>query len=158
MFLVIEAIIKTILFIGLVAVTILTFLQTIFRHIGSISFPGANELTLLAVVWVYFIGMAYATLKDENIQGGMEGVIKSRILRKALMLFSAFLSAVFSIIATYYSLLLVESSISRGYESIFYSMPDYYWTLSIFVGFFLNSIFFSKKVIFHFCSYGWRKL
>src|SRR5690554_6960621 len=117
MFLVIEAIIKTILFIGLVAVTVLTFLQTIFRHIGSISFPGENELTLLAVVWVYFIGMAYATLKDENIQGGMEGVIKSRILRKALMLFSAILSAVFSIIATYYSLLLVQSSIVRGYES-----------------------------------------
>lgn len=154
MFLAIEKAIKIVIFICLIAVTGLTFLQSVFRHVEGLSFPGANELTLLAVVWVYFIGMTYATLKNDNIQGGMEDIIKSRSLRKLLRVFSFFLSAVFSMIATYYSVLLVESSISRGYESIYYSIPDYYWVLSIFVGFLINSIFFINKLFANFSPLG----
>lgn len=142
-----EKIIHIVIFFGMIAVTGLTFFQSVFRYIGGINFPGANELILLSVVWVYFIGMAYGTLKNENIQGGMEDLIKSKSLRRVLSALSSFLSAGFSIIATYYSALLLKSSIDQGYESIYYGMPDYYWVASVFVGFFLTSLFFIKTFL-----------
>jgi TRAP-type C4-dicarboxylate transport system permease small subunit len=142
-----EKTIKIVIFVGMIAATGLTFFQSIFRHVGELNFPGANELILLSVVWVYFIGMAYGTLKNENIQGGMEDLIKSIPLRKALAVTSSFLSAGFAITATYYSTLLLKSSVSQGYESIYYGMPDYYWVSSLFVGFVLTSLFFVKTFL-----------
>lgn len=147
MLLLIEKIIKIVIFTSLIAATVLTFTQSFFRYLGGLSFPGADELVLLSVVWLYFIGMAYATLKNENIQGGIENLIKLVSLRKVISIFSNFISIVFSIIATYYSYLLLRSSISNNYESIYYSIPDYYWVLSIFVGFFLTSLFFIKTLL-----------
>lgn len=142
-----EKTIKIAIFTGMIATTGLTFFQSIFRHFGDLSFPGANELILLSVVWVYFIGMSYATLKNENIQGGMEDLIKSTSLRKALTIISSFFSSAFAISATYFSALLLESSIDRDYVSIYYGLPDYLWVSSIFVGFALTSLFFVKTFI-----------
>ena len=139
-----ERTLKVVIFTGMIATTGLTFFQSIFRYFGDLSFPGANELILLSVVWVYFIGMAYATLKNENIQGGMEDLIKSAPLKKALAIISSFFSSVFSITATYYSVQLLGSSIDKDYVSIYYGLPDYLWVSSAFLGFALTSIFFVK--------------
>lgn len=142
-----ERTLKVIIFTGMIATTGLTFFQSIFRYFGDLSFPGANELILLSVVWVYFIGMSYATLKNENIQGGMEDLIKNAPLRKALAIAASFFSSVFAITATYYSAQLLGSSIDNGYVSIYYGLPDYLWVSSVFVGFALTSFFFVKTLI-----------
>ncbi len=49
----------------------LMFTQTVMRYGMDSSFSGFEEASVLLAVWVYFLGMGYATREGEHIRGGI---------------------------------------------------------------------------------------
>ena len=62
---------EAIIVLAAVSVVLLFIAEVLARYIFNINFVGYDEIVLLAVVWLYFIGGGYAMYKKEHISAEM---------------------------------------------------------------------------------------
>ena len=54
---------------------VLIFAQVFMRYVLQSPFAGIEEVAILLAVWVYFIGMGYATKQRAHIHGGIVSLV-----------------------------------------------------------------------------------
>ena len=75
---------EAIIVLAAASVVLLFIAEVLARYILNINFVGYDEIVLLAVVWLYFIGGGYAMYKKEHISAEMMQLfLKGRKLQAA---------------------------------------------------------------------------
>jgi|GEM_PF-3769861 len=132
--------IRVLMVVGLVTVSLLTFIQVVFRNM-DISISGYDELIGINAIWVYFLGMALASALNSHIKGGVDELITHQGLRRILEMISHVALLVFSIISLYISIRLSTIAYAKSYTTIYFSIPVVFSLLALVVGFTLNIFF-----------------
>ncbi len=114
----------------------LMFAQVIMRYLLDSPFAGIEEVTILLGVWVYFLGMGYATKTREHINGGIVSLLisdpyKLHLLQLGRSIVCMIAAAVFGYFACKYALFVIE----KGRMSIYLQWPKGFWSSSMIVGF-----------------------
>lgn len=131
------------MFVTCIALAILMFTQVIFRYVLSSPFVGIEEVSILLAVWIYFLGMGYATKSQEHIQGGILSlVVSDPIIFKTVRLFGSVLCMIAACIFGYFACKYALKEIDRGRSSIVMQWPRWIWSSSMVVGFTMMILYF----------------
>ena len=132
---VVSKLVKVILTILFAAITIVIFMQIIYRYVLLKPIPWAEEVARYLFVWISFLGAGVAVkLKSHVGVGFVINMLPKRITKMALT-FSYLLCAAFSILMTIHGWTLVLRT--SGQVSAAMRMPMSYAYLAIPVGFFI---------------------
>lgn len=132
----------------------LMFAQVILRYFLDSPFAGIEELAILLGVWVYFLGMGYASLTREHISGGIVSLLvkdpwKLKLIELAALIVSLIAALIFGYFACKYAFFVIE----KGRSSIYLRWPKGFWSASMIAGFSMMSICFLTQVV-----QAWREL
>ena len=131
-------VLRVVLIVALLFITGLTAIQAFLRYGFESSIHGAEELTLLAAVWLYFIGMAYATAVRDHVGGGL-GL---KFLERGYWpMVRVVVCAVVAVIFTYFGWKLFESIYENDFRTVSLALPKAFWVASFLVGSFLTSVY-----------------
>ncbi len=135
------------IFAGL-ALSILMFAQVVMRYFLDSPFAGIEEAAVLLGVWIYFLGMGYATRVREHIHGGIVSLIisdpyKINLIRFAGSLISMTAACIFGYFACKYALFVID----KGRMSINLQWPRGLWSSSMIVGFLMMAGYFLLEAI-----------
>jgi len=126
----------------------LMFAQVIMRYVLESPFTGIEEMSILLAVWVYFLGMGYATREREHIHGGIVSLVvkdpqKIAFIRFVGSLICMIAACVFGYFAYKYAL----KEITRGRVSTNMRWPRGLWSASMIVGFAMMVGYFLLETI-----------
>ncbi len=126
----------------------LMFAQVIMRYVLESPFTGIEEMSILLAVWVYFLGMGYATREREHIHGGIVSLVvkdqqKVAFIRFIGSLICMLAACVFGYFAYKYAL----KEITRGRVSTNMRWPRGLWSASMIVGFAMMVGYFLLETI-----------
>lgn len=144
----------TLMFLAGFGLAALMFAQVIMRYFLDSPFAGIEEVAILLGVWVYFLGMGYATLTREHIQGGIVTLLvqdpwKLKLVELATLVVSLIAALIFGYFACKYAFFVIE----KGRSSIYLRWPKGFWSASMIVGFTMMTICFLTQVL-----QSWREL
>jgi C4-dicarboxylate transporter DctQ subunit len=120
--------------------TIMNFLNVVFRSVASMSFSFTEELTVTVFVWVTMFGIALGFRKNAHL--GMSYFVdhfhgKAKAI---LVIFSGICSLALMAGLVYYGIEMVEGQVKMGSTTPVLGMPQYVQGLSIPVGAFFVCI------------------
>ena len=139
---------KILMFIAGFGLAGLMFAQVIMRYFLDSPFAGIEELAVLLGVWVYFLGMGYATLTSEHIQGGIVSLlVKDPWKLKLIELSALFVSLIAALVFGYFACKYAFFVIEKGRSSIYLRWPRGLWSSSMIVGFSMMSICFLMQIL-----------
>ncbi len=126
----------------------LMFAQVVMRYGFDSPFAGVEELAILLGVWIYFLGMGYATRVREHIHGGIVSLVvsdpfKIRLIRFIGSCVCVIAAAVFGYFAIKYSLFVID----KGRLSLYLHWPKGLWSASMIVGFAMMTGYFLLQAI-----------
>lgn len=126
----------------------LMFAQIFMRYVLKSPFSGIEEVTVLLGVWIYFLGMGYATKMHEHIHGGIIDLIISDPFKVKLIHFigsiiSMIAAAIFGYFACKYAFFVIE----KGRLSVNLQWPRGLWSGSMIVGFCMMTGYFLLQAI-----------
>lgn len=127
---------------------VLMFSQVIMRYVLQSPFTGIEEVAVLLAVWIYFLGMGYATREREHIHGGIVSLVvkdpyKVSIIRFAGSITCMIAACIFGYFACKYAL----KEIDRGRLSVNLRWPRGLWSASMVVGFAMMVGYFLLETI-----------
>ncbi|WP_271271320.1 TRAP transporter small permease [Aliamphritea hakodatensis] len=123
------------LFAGLMLAALM-FAQVIMRYVLESPFTGIEEASILLAVWVYFLGMGYATRQHEHIHGGILSlVVKDPYKTQLFRLFGSVICMLAACVFGYFACKYALKEIDRGRLSINLRWPRGIWSTSMIVGF-----------------------
>ncbi|MBN3562731.1 TRAP transporter small permease [Aliamphritea spongicola] len=123
------------LFAGLM-LAVLMFAQVIMRYVLESPFTGIEEASILLAVWVYFLGMGYATRQHDHIHGGILSlVVKDPYKTQLFRLFGSLICMLAACVFGYFACKYALKEIDRGRLSINLRWPRGIWSASMIVGF-----------------------
>ncbi|WP_261842001.1 TRAP transporter small permease [Aliamphritea ceti] len=123
------------LFAGLMLAALM-FAQVIMRYVLESPFTGIEEASILLAVWVYFLGMGYATRQHEHIHGGiLTLIVKDPYTTQQFRLFGSLVCMLAACIFGYFACVYALKEIDRGRLSINLRWPRGIWSASMIVGF-----------------------
>ncbi len=130
------------IFAGL-ALAVLMFAQVVMRYGFDSPFSGIEEVAILLGVWIYFLGMGYATRTQEHIHGGIVSLVVKDPFKMALVRFFSNIvcviaAGVFGYFAIKYSLFVLE----KGRLSLYLRWPKGLWSASMIAGFSMMTGYF----------------
>lgn len=115
---------------------LLMFGQIIMRYGLESPFTGIEEAAVLLGVWIYFLGMGYATREREHIHGGIVSLLVSSPVRiSQIRLFGSIISMLAACIFGYFACKYALFVIEKGRMSINLQWPRGLWSGSMIVGF-----------------------
>ncbi|MBA4502224.1 TRAP transporter small permease [Marinobacterium marinum] len=134
---------KVMMFLAGFGLAALMFAQVILRYFFDSPFAGVEEVSILLGVWVYFLGMGYATLTREHIQGGIVSLLvqdpwKLKLIELLALLISLTAAIIFGYFACKYAIFVIE----KGRSSIYLRWPKGLWSASMIAGFGMMCICF----------------
>lgn len=134
---------------------ILIFTQVVTRYFMDASFNGIEETSVLLAVWVYFLGMGYATREHEHIHGGIVSlVVKSPKKIAWIRLVNTVLCMLAACFFGYFAYTYAMGEISRGKVSATLRWPRGLWSASMIVGFAMMIGYFLLEAINQYRSLG----
>lgn len=131
----------------------LMFVQVVMRYGLDSPFSGIEEVATLLGVWIYFLGMGYATREREHIQGGIVSLLvsdpfKIRLIRFFSSCVCVIAAGVFGYFAIKYSLFVL----GKGRLSLYLHWPKGIWNASMIVGFVMMAGYFLIQAITELCD------
>jgi len=134
---------KSVMFFCCMMLALLMFGQVIMRYILETPFVGIEEVSILLAVWIYFLGMGYATKKQEHIHGGILSlVVSDPVIFKTVRFFCTIVCIIGACVFGYYASKYALKQIDRGRLSIVMQWPRWVWSVSMFVGFSMMVVYF----------------
>ncbi|MEH6473523.1 MAG: TRAP transporter small permease subunit, partial [Halopseudomonas sp.] len=126
----------------------LMFAQVVMRYVLESPFAGIEEAAVLLGVWIYFLGMGYATRVREHIHGGIVSLVvsdpfKIRLIRFIGSVICMIAAAVFGYFACKYAFFVIE----KGRTSINLKWPRGLWSGSMIIGFAMMMGYFLLEAI-----------
>lgn len=137
---------RYLLFICLSAVTILVFVQFIFRN-TDVSISGFEELIGIFAIWAYFMGMAHSTLSNSHIKGGLEELINNLRVRSFLSKLGFLAMVLFSLISLIVSVHVFITAYIHKYVTLYFSIPVTFSIAALVIGFALNLVFLLVELV-----------
>ncbi len=136
----------------LAAMTVVVFLQVIFRFVLKGSLPWSEEVSRYLMVWVTFIGASIGVKHGAHI--GVEAFVKllPAALRRGAAILAGFLSLLFLAIVFYNSTRLIQFLWSSGQLSPAMQIPMFWAYLAVPVGTVLMGIRFAQTLYKEFAS------
>jgi len=127
---------------------ILMFTQVIMRYVLESPFAGIEEAAILLAVWVYFLGMGYATKERAHIHGGIVSLVvsdpfKIEMIRFIVSIICTIAACVFGYYATKYGLFVIE----KGRMSLYLQWPKGLWSGSMIFGFSMMIFYFLLQTV-----------
>ena len=126
----------------------LMFTQIIMRYVLESPFTGIEEAAVLLGVWIYFLGMGYATREREHIHGGIVSLLVSDPLKISWIRFvGTVISMLAACIFGYFACKYAFFVIGKGRTSINLQWPRGLWSASMIVGFAMMVGYFLLEAI-----------
>lgn len=126
----------------------LMFTQTVMRYGMDSSFSGFEEASVLLAVWVYFLGMGYATREGEHIRGGIVSLVVKDQQKVAYIRFiGSTVCMIAACIFGYFAYTYAINEISKGRVSTSLRWPRGIWSASMIVGFAMMIGYFLLETI-----------
>lgn len=123
------------------SVTLLFIAEVLARYVLDMNFLGYDELVLLAVVWLYFIGGGYAMYKKEHINAEMLSLfLKGRNLQAARLL-TIWLTFIIAVVLVIWGVDFVIYSLQRPASTTVLGIPKIAGQLSLVIGYVLVAIY-----------------
>ncbi|EAR62213.1 TRAP transporter small permease [Neptuniibacter caesariensis] len=139
---------RTMMLLAGLGLAFLMFSQVIMRYIFESPFTGIEELSILLAVWIYFLGMGYATREREHIHGGIVSlVVKDPFKVNIIRFFGSITCMIAAIIFGYFACKYALKEIDRGRVSINLRWPRGFWSASMIVGFAMMVGYFLLETI-----------
>ncbi|MCO4759654.1 MAG: TRAP transporter small permease [Oceanospirillaceae bacterium] len=127
---------------------ILMFSQVIMRYVLESPFTGIEEASILLAVWIYFLGMGYATREREHIHGGIVSLIVKDPYKVGIIRFIGSITCMFAaIIFGYFACKYALKELDRGRLSVNLRWPRGLWSASMIVGFAMMVGYFLLETI-----------
>ncbi|MCV6611904.1 MAG: TRAP transporter small permease, partial [Amphritea sp.] len=127
---------------------ILMFTQVILRYVIELPFTGIEEASILLAVWIYFLGMGYATREREHIHGGIVSlVVKDPDKVGMIRFFGSIVCMIAACIFGYFACKYALKEIDRGRVSINLRWPRGIWSGSMIIGFAMMVGYFLLEAI-----------
>lgn len=131
-----------------VALAALMIIQTVMRYLVTSPFLGFEELAVLAGLWLYALGAAFATRLDRHVRGGFlnnldAGDSRLRILRAGASLICAGVCGVYAWTSIAYT--LKQAQIGR--VSPYLGWPRWLWTASFALAFSVMVVWFLVEAL-----------
>lgn len=124
------------------------FSQVVMRYGFDAPFSGIEEASVLLAVWVYFLGMGYATREREHIHGGIVSLLVKDTNKVA---FIRFIGSIICMIAAcvfgYYAYQYGLKEFTKGRVSTSLRWPRGLWSASMIVGFAMMIGYFLLETI-----------
>jgi len=115
-------------------------LQVFLRYVMQSAFLGIEEISALFGLWLYFIGLALVTARDQHVRGGLIQDLLSprgrRVLNVMLLLISAAICAYFFVLSLGY----LEFIYNGNRRSTFLRWPSFLWAASLSLGLGLSAL------------------
>ena len=139
---------RTMMIVAGLGLAFLMFAQVIMRYVLESPFTGIEEASILLAVWIYFLGMGYATREREHIHGGIVSLVvkdpyKVGIIRFIGSITCMIAACVFGYFACKYAL----KEIDRGRVSVNLRWPRGIWSSSMIIGFAMMVGYFLLETI-----------
>lgn len=132
---------EAIIVLAAASVVLLFIAEVLARYIFNINFVGYDEIVLLAVVWLYFIGGGYAMYKREHISAEMlQLFLKGRKLQGARLV-TIWLTFVIAVVLVKWGIDFTTYSLERPSYTIALGIPKIAGQLSLVVGYVLVAIY-----------------
>ncbi len=132
---------EAIIVLAAASVVLLFIAEVLARYILNINFVGYDEIVLLAVVWLYFIGGGYAMYKKEHISAEMlQLFLKGRKLQGARLV-TIWLTFVIAVVLVKWGIDFTAYSLERPSYTIALGIPKIAGQLSLVVGYVLVAIY-----------------
>ncbi len=139
---------KSLMVASCLALSFLVFSQVITRYFMDSSFNGIEETSILLAVWVYFLGMGYATRKREHIHGGIVTlVVKSQRKIAWIRLINTVICMLAACFFGYFAYKYAIGEILKGRVSPTLRWPRGIWSASMIVGFTMMVGYFLLEAI-----------
>lgn len=139
---------RSLMMLTCLSLAVLVFAQVIMRYFMESSFSGIEETSILLAVWVYFLGMGYATREREHIHGGIVSLVVKDPKKIACI---RFLGTVICMIAAcffgYFAYTYAIGEITKGKVSTTLRWPRGIWSASMIVGFAMMIGYFLLEAI-----------
>ena len=130
------------LFIILLGIAFLVFIQVILRYVLHHPLMGIEELLLFPTIWLFFLGSANASLERSQIKAQViEVFLKSPIAVKIFRIIMGAISFVINCWLTYWAYKYFLYSIRVYKLSSTLYIPLVYAESAVFIGFFLMCIY-----------------
>ncbi|WP_370280622.1 TRAP transporter small permease [Pontibacterium sp.] len=126
----------------------LMFSQVIMRYVLESPFTGIEEASILLAVWVYFLGMGYATREREHIHGGIVSlVVQDPYKVKMIRFIGSITCMIAAIVFGYFACKYAFKEIDRGRVSVNLRWPRGIWSASMIIGFAMMVGYFLLETI-----------
>lgn len=127
---------------------IIMFAQVIMRYVLESPFAGIEEAAILMAVWIYFLGMGYATKERAHIHGGIVNLVvsdpfKIEMIRFVVSIICTIAACIFGYYAIKYGLFVIE----KGRMSLYLRWPKGLWSASMIFGFTMMVFYFLLQTV-----------
>ena len=141
-------VIKSLMFAAGLLLALLMFAQVVMRYVLESPFTGIEEASILLAVWVYFLGMGYATRQQEHIHGGILSlVVKDPYKTQCFKLFGSLVCMLAACVFGYFAIKYSLKEIDRGRLSINLRWPRGFWSASMIAGFAMMVLYFAVYAV-----------
>jgi len=123
---------------------IVTFLQVVFRFVIKSSLPWSEELSRYLMAWAVFIGASIGAKEGAHV--GIDAVVTRlpKKLKNYSQILSMALSALFSVVLIYMSIILIQFLMKTGQKSPAMMIPMWTAYASVLFGAILMSVRFCQ--------------
>lgn len=131
---------------SLSAMSIIIFIQVVFRYILKASLPWSEEVSRYLLVWTTFFGGAYGVKTGAHIGVEAFTLLLPEKYRKILSIFITLCSMVLCVFIFKYGMMIVKSQLTKGQVSPAMRIPMGYVYLAIPVGMVLFIIRYIQNI------------
>ncbi len=138
----VSKIIKTIVVVCALVSTLMMFVYVLMRYLFGINFKGFEEIILIFVFWLYYMGGAYGSYENSHIVADItDSFVKAEKIKRVIRLFVDVIKVGVMCFLVYLAVDFVTWNIKVGSHTPVYKLPSYLTQGSLLVGFVLILIF-----------------
>lgn len=124
------------------ALVILVVAQIILRYVLKLPLLGIEEIMMYPIIWLFMIGGASASLRDEHIECGMlESFVSNSKVLSVFKTFKYFSSFAISGVLSFYTFQMAKYSLKLWKTSGTLYIPMFYAEVAMFVGMLLMFVY-----------------
>ena len=132
---IINKVMSVILIVSSSIIILLVTFYVIIRYATPINFIGFEELVILLVVWLYFIGSANASMERSHIAADMVDLfIKKDSAKQGIKFFSQIIGLIVLSVLLYLSIDYLKFNMEFNARTIIYRFPMYIYHASLVTG------------------------
>ncbi len=147
----VSKIIKTIVVVCAVVSTLMMFVYVLMRYLFGINFKGFEEIILIFVFWMYYMGAAYGSYENSHIVADItDSFVKKEHVKKIIGLIVDVIKVGVMCFLVYLAVDFVSWSVKMGSHTPVYKLPSVITQGSLLVGFILILIFDITYLVYDF--------